>query len=166
MVWTDLAWGCEVDEPEGLTESERNQMSSGGGKATGPKVLFVYFTCTQQSLKVAEAMAGVLRERGCDVRLAGIELRDSRWSERFTRFPLRHPYGDIVGMMPAQVREATGEIGVPEEARDGDYDLAAKTETVNATLTNAVRKSVAQVDGGGAKQLKAALAQAQAGMGG
>jgi hypothetical protein len=45
------------------------------------------------------------------------------------------------------------------------YDRA-KTDTVNTTLVNAVRKSVAQVDGGGAKELKAALAQAQAGMGG
>jgi hypothetical protein len=68
-------------------------------------------------------MADVLRERGCEVRLARIELTDSRWSERFTRFPLRHPYGDIVWMMPAQVRGATGEIQIPEEARDGDYDL-------------------------------------------
>jgi hypothetical protein len=65
----------------------------------------------------------VLRGRGCDVRLAGIELTDSRWSERFTRFPLRHAYLDIVGMMPAQVRGATGEIRIPEEAKGGDYDL-------------------------------------------
>jgi uncharacterized membrane protein len=41
-----------------------------------------------------------------------------------------------------------------------------KADTVDATLANAVKKSVAQVDGGGAKQLKAALAEAQAGMGG
>jgi arylsulfatase len=45
------------------------------------------------------------------------------------------------------------------------YDRA-KTDTVNATLASAVRKSVAQVDGGGAKELKAALGEAQAGMGG
>jgi uncharacterized membrane protein len=45
------------------------------------------------------------------------------------------------------------------------YDRA-KTDTVNATLASAVRKSVAQVDGGGAKELKSALAEAQAGMGG
>jgi uncharacterized membrane protein len=45
------------------------------------------------------------------------------------------------------------------------YDRA-KTDTVNTTLTSAVRKSVAQVDGGGAKELKSALAEAQAGMGG
>jgi menaquinone-dependent protoporphyrinogen IX oxidase len=98
-------------------------MSSSDVDATGPRVLFVYFTYTRQSLKVAEAMAGVLRERGCDVRLAGIEFTDSRYAERFARFPLRHAYLDIFGMMPAQVRGATGEIRIPDEARDGDYDL-------------------------------------------
>jgi uncharacterized membrane protein len=41
-----------------------------------------------------------------------------------------------------------------------------KSDTVDATLGNAVKKSVAQVEGAGAKQLKAALADAQAGMGG
>jgi uncharacterized membrane protein len=45
------------------------------------------------------------------------------------------------------------------------YDRA-KTDTVNTTLASAVRKSVAQVDGGGAKELKSALAEAQGGMGG
>jgi uncharacterized membrane protein len=45
------------------------------------------------------------------------------------------------------------------------YDRG-KTTIVDATLTSAVRKSVAHVDGGGARKLKAALAEAQAGMGG
>jgi uncharacterized membrane protein len=45
------------------------------------------------------------------------------------------------------------------------YDRA-KTDTVNTTLANAVRKSVAQVDGAGARKLKTALAEAQAGMAG
>ena len=45
------------------------------------------------------------------------------------------------------------------------YDRS-KASTVDATLASAVRKSVAQVDGGGARKLKAALAEAQAGMGG
>jgi uncharacterized membrane protein len=45
------------------------------------------------------------------------------------------------------------------------YDRA-QAATVDATLASAVRKSVAEVDGGGAKELKAALAEAQAGMGG
>jgi hypothetical protein len=98
-------------------------MPSSDANVTGPQVLFVYFTYTQQSLKVADAMADVFRERGCNVELARIELTDSRWAKRFTRFPLRHPYGDILGMMPAQVRGATGAIQIPGEARGGDYDL-------------------------------------------
>jgi menaquinone-dependent protoporphyrinogen IX oxidase len=98
-------------------------MSLSDAGAPGSRVLFVYFTYTQQSLRVAEAMADVFRERGCDVRLAAIELTDSRYAERFTRFPLRHAVLDILGMMPAQVRGATGEIRIPDEATDGDYDL-------------------------------------------
>jgi uncharacterized membrane protein len=45
------------------------------------------------------------------------------------------------------------------------YDRS-KSDTVDKTLVSAVRKSVAEIDGAGAKQLKAALAEAQAGMGG
>src|SRR3954451_8737817 len=45
------------------------------------------------------------------------------------------------------------------------YDRA-KTDMVNATLVSAVRKSAAQIDGKGAKELKAALAEAQGAMGG
>ena len=44
------------------------------------------------------------------------------------------------------------------------YDRS-KASTVDETLASAVRKSVAHVDGGGAKKLKAALAEAQEGMG-
>ena len=36
----------------------------------GRRVLFVYFTYTQQSLKVAEATVDVLLAAGCDVRVA------------------------------------------------------------------------------------------------
>jgi hypothetical protein len=88
-----------------------------------PRVLFVYYTYTQQSLRVVEAMAEALRERGCEVRQAGIEFTDKRWAERFSRFPLRHAYLDVLGMAPAQMRGATGEIRIPDEAREGDYDL-------------------------------------------
>jgi arylsulfatase len=45
------------------------------------------------------------------------------------------------------------------------YDRGKSSE-VEATLASAVRKSVAQVDGGGARKLKAALAEAQAGLAG
>jgi len=88
-----------------------------------PRVLFVYFTYTQQSRKVADAMGEVFRERGCEVRQAALEFTDKRYADRFTRFPLRHAYLDIFGMMPAQLRGATGEIRIPDEAREGEYDL-------------------------------------------
>jgi hypothetical protein len=98
-------------------------MSSTDLGTTKPKVLLVYYTYTQQSRKVAEAMAEVLRERGCEVRQATIGFTDKRWAERFSHFPLRHVYRDLLGLLPAQVRGATGEIQIPEEAREGDYDL-------------------------------------------
>jgi hypothetical protein len=91
--------------------------------ATKPQVLLVYYTYTQQARKVVDAMAEVLRERGCDVDLAAIEFTDPRYVERFSRFPLKHRYLDIFGLLPAQLRRATGEIRIPDEAQSGDYDL-------------------------------------------
>jgi len=88
-----------------------------------PSVLFVYYTHTQQSLRVAEAMAGVLRERGCDVTLAGIEFTDPHYSRKFGRFPFRHAVFDLLTVLPAQTRRATGQISIPDAAREGDYDL-------------------------------------------
>jgi hypothetical protein len=86
-------------------------------------VLLVHYTYTQQSRLVAEAIADVLRDQGCDVRQAAIEFTDKRWAERFSRFPLRQAWLDILGMLPAQLRGATGEIEIPENAREGGYDL-------------------------------------------
>lgn len=92
-------------------------------RVSRPRALFVYFTYSQQNPKVVEAMGEVLRERGWDVREAAIEFTDKRYAERFSRFPLRHVYRDLLGMLPAQTRRATGEIRIPDEAREGDYDL-------------------------------------------
>ena len=88
-----------------------------------PSVLFVYYTHTHQSLRVAEAMAEVLRRRKCIVSLAGIDLVDARYAKRFDGFPFRHVFRDILPVLPAQLRGATGEIRIPEAAREGDYDL-------------------------------------------
>jgi menaquinone-dependent protoporphyrinogen IX oxidase len=88
-----------------------------------PSILFVYYTYSQQTLRVVESMAGVLRERGCDVQLARIEFTDPRYAERFARFPLRHAYLDIFGMILPQLRGVTGQIRIPDEVRTGNYDL-------------------------------------------
>jgi hypothetical protein len=88
-----------------------------------PSVLFVFYTHTQQSLRVAEAMAGVLRGRGCEVSLAGVQFTDPRYARKFGSFPFRHAVLDLLTVLPAQMRRATGQIRVPEAAREGDYDL-------------------------------------------
>src|SRR3954454_21252034 len=98
-------------------------MSSADVTVTRPRVLVVYYSYTHQSAKVADAMADLLRERGCEVHQAEIEFTDSRYADRFTRFPLRHAVFDIVGMLPAQLRGATGEIRIPDEVSDAEYDL-------------------------------------------
>jgi hypothetical protein len=54
-----------------------------------PRILFVYFTVSQQTLRVIEAMTDTLRTRGCDVQQARIEFTDPRYADRFSRFPFR-----------------------------------------------------------------------------
>jgi menaquinone-dependent protoporphyrinogen IX oxidase len=88
-----------------------------------PSVLFVYYTHTQQSLRVAEAMASVLRERGCDVTMAGIEFTDRHYARKFGRFPFRHRVLDLLTVLPAQTRRGTGQIRIPDAAQESDYDL-------------------------------------------
>ena len=46
-------------------------------------------------------MAGVLRERGCEVRLAGIEFTDPHYARKFGRFPFRHGLLDLLTVLPA-----------------------------------------------------------------
>jgi flavodoxin len=62
----------------------------GDDAATEHSVLFVYYSYTQQTKKVVEAMAEVLRRRNADVTLAAIELTDPRYAARFNEFPMPH----------------------------------------------------------------------------
>jgi flavodoxin len=87
------------------------------------RVLVVYYTFSKQTERVADVIAATLEDRGADVTKARIELTDKRWAKRFEKVPMRFPLLKIVGMLPAQVRQATGEINIPPEAQDGDYDL-------------------------------------------
>ena len=65
--------------------------------ATKPSVVLVYFTYTNQTRKVIDAMAEVLRGRGCDVRLAAIEFTDPRYAGRFQEFPMPRPFRELSG---------------------------------------------------------------------
>lgn len=88
-----------------------------------PRVLLLYYTYTGQSLKVLEAAGEVFRERGYEVQKAGIEFTDQRFAERFSRFPMRRVWPDMLSVLPAQTRGATGDIRIPDAVRNGDYDL-------------------------------------------
>jgi menaquinone-dependent protoporphyrinogen IX oxidase len=91
--------------------------------ASKPSVLFVYYTYTQQTLKVVEAMAEVLRGHGCDVNLAAIEFTDLRYEKRFEEFPMPRPFLEVVGMIPAEMRHRPAQIGIPGVVTEREYDL-------------------------------------------
>lgn len=88
-----------------------------------PRVLIVYYTFSKQTARVADVIATTLEDSGADVTRARIELTDKRWAKQFEKVPMRFPLLKIVGMLPAQIRQATGEIAIPPETREGDYDL-------------------------------------------
>src|SRR6266545_7341084 len=90
---------------------------------TKPSVLFVYYTYTQQTLKVVEAMADVLRHRDCEVHLAAIEFVDPHYAPRFEAFPMPHPFREVVGMIPAELRRRPAKIHIPDIVTERDYDL-------------------------------------------
>jgi len=90
---------------------------------TKPSVLFVYYTYTQQTLKVVETMASVLRDRGSQVALARIEFTDPRYAARFREFPMPHPYREVIGMIPPELLRKTGQIRIPDVVTDREYDL-------------------------------------------
>ena len=91
--------------------------------AAKPSVLFVYYTYTQQTLKVTQAMADVLRARGCDVHLAAIEFTDPRYEKRFSQFPMARPFLEVVAMIPAELRRRPAKIGIPAVVTERDYNL-------------------------------------------
>jgi hypothetical protein len=90
---------------------------------TKPAILFVYFTYTQQTQKVVDAMAEVLRDRGCDVHLGLIGFSDPRYAERFQAFPMPHPFREVLGMLPIEVSGRKGQISIPNVVTARDYDL-------------------------------------------
>ena len=90
-------------------------------QASPPRATFVYFSYTKQTKRVMDAMADEFRRRGWEVQDAPIAFTDHRWSGRFSTFPL--PLLKLVGMLPPQLRGATGEIVIPEAAGQKGSDL-------------------------------------------
>src|SRR6266581_4792146 len=105
------------------TPTRLESMSSNDVTKTRPRVLFVYYSHTQQARRVCDAMAEVLRGRGCDVSQAGIEFTDPHYAKNFQEFPFRHAVFGILPLLWPQLRRKTGQIRIPDAAREGDYDL-------------------------------------------
>ena len=98
-------------------------MSSNDVSPTSPRVLFVYYSHTKQAQRVCDAMAEVLRGRGCDVSQAQIEFTDPHYAKNFQTFPFRHAVFGILPLLWPQLRRKTGQIRIPDEAKAGNYDL-------------------------------------------
>ena len=73
-----------------------------------PRVLLLYYTYTQQSLRVANVMAEAFDARGFHVEQAAIAFTDARYASLFSRFPLRHAYLDVFRMTLPQLSSRHG----------------------------------------------------------
>lgn len=92
-------------------------------RSGGPRVLIVYYSYSGQAPRVAKAITETLQAQGCSVTEAAIEFTDPRYTKNFESFPMKHPWLQVLRMLQAQLRRATGQIKVPAEASSGDYDL-------------------------------------------
>jgi menaquinone-dependent protoporphyrinogen IX oxidase len=98
-------------------------MTTNNEGAANQRVLVVYYSFSEQARKVSKAMTKALEEAGCEVTETSIEFTDSRYTKNFVKFPMGNAYVDLFRMLPSQLRRATGQIRIPEQAKSGDYDL-------------------------------------------
>src|SRR3954452_20303587 len=111
-----------------------------------PSVLFVYFTYTNQTLRVVDAMAEALQGRGCDVHRAAIEFDDPRYAKRFETFPMPHPFIEVLGMIPAELRRRPAKIGIPATVTERKYDLVVLGSPTWRLSTNVPIRSFLESD--------------------
>lgn len=52
--------------------------------------------------------------------LAAVELTDPRYAARFQDSPVKKPYGEVPGMLPAEMRRKPVQISVPTAATGGN----------------------------------------------
>ena len=123
--------GAIADAQKKMAEEGQSELTEGRHVASNgtPHVLFVYYSFTQQTRRVADTMADTLRGRGYDVTEAAIEFTDPHYGKRFSKRPMSWPIAKIIGMLPAQVRRKTGDIKIPagrvgRRLRPGGHRLA------------------------------------------
>ncbi len=111
-----------------------------------PRVLFVYYTHTQQAKRVCDAMAETLRGRGCEVIEAAIEFTDPHYAKNFKTFPFKHAVFSILPLLWPQTVRKTGQIEIPAEAKSGDYDLVVLGSATWFFTTNMPLRSYIESD--------------------
>ncbi len=86
-----------------------------------PRILILYYTFTNQTRRVSEAMAKAFHELGFEVEECTIDFIDQRYRLQLSDKPklLR----TIMELLPAQLLGRTGQIRVPEEILTRQYDL-------------------------------------------
>lgn len=118
-------------------------------ESTKPSALFVYYTYTQQTVKVLDAMSEVLRDRGFEVSLAPIEFTEPRYERRFEKFPMPHPFREVVGMIPAELRRRPEKTRIPDVVTEREYDLVVVGSPTWWLSTNVPIRSFLESDTAG-----------------
>ena len=84
--------------------------TSAGGGERPPRVLLLYYSYTGQAQRCSRLRGRCSASRGCEVHKAEIKFTDQRYSEKFSRFPMRRVWPDMLSVLQAQKRGETGEI--------------------------------------------------------
>jgi len=85
-----------------------------------PRVLLLYYSFTNQTRRVSEAMAEVFREEGWEAHVCEIEFIDPKHR---IEFPFRPFWPRLMRWLIPQFLGRTGEIHVDERVIEQDYDL-------------------------------------------
>ena len=88
--------------------------------ATKPRVLILYYSFTEQTRRVADAMGEAFLQSGCEVEACKIEFIDERYR---MESPFKPVMRKLMRWLLPQLLGKTGEIQVPQEVITGDYDL-------------------------------------------
>jgi multimeric flavodoxin WrbA len=84
------------------------------------RVLLLYYSYTNQTRRVAEAMAEVFRAAGCEVEQLAIEFVDERYP---LNLPLRPLWRRLLKFVLPQLLGRTGKISFDEALLEKEYDL-------------------------------------------
>ena len=88
--------------------------------AMKPRVLILYYSFTNQTRRVADAMGEAFRELDCEVEECGIEFIDERYK---IELPFRPVGRKLFRWLLPQLLSRTGQVRIPDEVLSRDYDL-------------------------------------------